>query len=358
VEATVSAARPFDRLRACVYFVIAAVYFHFARLLAEVASRGLGAGPDNSILRQLIWLFLLLVGYAGMGYAFQQQTKPLVAMGLVRRKTGPREFAIGVALGWGMIVACVLPIAIFGGLAISFSHDLASWKLLLADVVVLLFAALGEEIGFRGYPFQRLIDAVGPTGASLLMAIFFAAVHARNPWSSRMSLVVTFLSGLLLSMAYLRTRALWLPWGLHFSWNAAMGLLFGLPVSGVSDFSPVVVSDAMGPLWLTGGGYGPEASLLAVIVIFASLFVLYRVTRDYAFQYAQPVIVSGGIPVDVPPPSQHHSMVSSQPSNNSGNSGLIQIQSASTALPSKPLSEDLTVIHTPETIVSPEKPQS
>jgi uncharacterized protein len=338
----VSAARPFDRFRSGVYFVVAAVYFHFARLVAEVAGGGLGVRGNNSTLRQLLFLFLLLVGYAGMGYAFQHQNKPLAAMGLVRRSTGLREFGIGVAFGWAMVVACVLPMAIFGGLAVSFSRDLASWEALLADLIVLLFAALVEEIGFRGYPFQRLIDALGPTSASLFMAIFFAVVHARNPWSSRMSLFVTFLSGLLLSMAYLRTRALWLSWGIHFSWNASLGLLFGLPISGVGNFSPVVVSDAMGPLWLTGGGYGPEASLLAALVIIVSLFVLYRITRHYAFQYALPVIVAGGIPVDVPPPNQHHSVVASEPSNNSG---LVQIHPVSSASNSSPLSKNVPVIH-------------
>lgn len=330
-----SAARAFDRLRACVYFVIAAVYFYFARLVAEVAARGLGAGSDHSILKQVICLFLLLIGYAGMGYAFQQQSRPIASMGLVRRKGVLREFGIGVAFGWALIVACVLPIAIFGGLAISFSRDLASWEKLLVDLIVLAIAALVEEIGFRGYSFQRLMEAVGPTSASLLMAVLFAAVHAQNPSASRMSLFVTFLSGLLLAMAYLRTRALWLGWGIHFSWNAAMGLLFGLPVSGIGNFSPVVISDAMGPLWLTGGGYGPEASLLAALVLIASLFVLYRVTREYAFQYAQPVIVAAGIPVDVPAAQSHSPAPAATPNEPANNSGLIQIQPAS-ALPVTP----------------------
>jgi hypothetical protein len=113
------------------------------------------------------------------------------------------------------------------------------------------------------------------------------------------STVVTVLAGVLLSIAYLRTRALWLPWGLHFAWNATMGALFGLPVSGLRMFSPVISTTAHGPLWLTGDGYGPEGGLITAIVLLVSLGVLSWVTRDFAYEYAQPVIVAGGIPVDI-----------------------------------------------------------
>lgn len=320
-----STAGPFERIRACVYFLIAAIYFYFARIVAEKAAHGLGFGGDLSVLKQILFLFLLLVGYAGMGYAFQHQSKPLEAMGLARRSGWFREFGIGVAFGWGMIVACVLPIALFGGLAVSISRDASAWAGLLADLAVLLVAALAEEIGFRGYPFQRIMDAMGASLGTIFMATVFALIHSRNPSASAMSMTVTFLSGLLFAMAYLRTRALWMAWGIHFSWNAAMGLLFGLPISGIGSFSPVIASDAMGPLWLTGGEYGPEGSLVAAIVLIAGLFVLYRITHEYAFKYAQPVIVAGGIPVDIAPPATHQTMAAAE---TTPSSGLIQIQPA------------------------------
>jgi uncharacterized protein len=75
--------------------------------------------------------------------------------------------------------------------------------------------------------------------------------------------------------------------------------LFGLPVSGLRIFSPVVSTNAHGPIWLTGDGYGPEGSFITVLVLLVSLGVLMWVTRDYAYEYAQPVIVPGGITVDI-----------------------------------------------------------
>ena len=104
---------------------------------------------------------------------------------------------------------------------------------------------------------------------------------------------------LVLSMAYLRTRALWVSWGLNFGWKASRALIFGLTVSGVSSHSSVVEGNPMGPFWITGGGYGLDGSWVAFFVLLAIMPVVYRVTRDLDFRYNAPVIVPGGIPVDL-----------------------------------------------------------
>jgi hypothetical protein len=197
------------------------------------------------------------------------------------------------------MVACVLPTALFGALAIQVDHTPHQLLLLLVDFAVLAIAALAEEVIFRGYPFQRLIDAMGPTLATLLVGVIFGAAHLTNPDASSASLITTVLAGWLLALAYLRTRALWVSWGLHFGWNASMGLLFGLPVSGLTIFSPVVSTYTAGPVWMTGGGYGPEGSAIAIVVLLGLLIVLARVTRDLKHLYAGPVIIAGGMPVDI-----------------------------------------------------------
>jgi hypothetical protein len=89
-------------------------------------------------------------------------------------------------------------------------------------------------------------------------------LHARNPSASALSIANTALAGVLLSLAYLRTRALWLPIGLHLSWNYAQAFLYGLPVSGL-EFSAKLLSAQPGEVvWLSGGSYGPEGSVLAM----------------------------------------------------------------------------------------------
>jgi len=287
------------RLRSFSWFAIGAFYFVFAQQISLRAANGLSSGDSFVLVESLILLFLLLVGYAAMGYAGQSQREPLKTMGLVRREGWKREFALGAALGWGGVVACVLPMALVGSLVIRFWTDAHQFFLLFVNLLTLVIAALAEEIAFRGYAFQRLIDAIGPTLATLGMSVLFAVMHLMNTNASAASTLVTILAGWLFSIAYLRTRALWLPWGLHFAWNASMGILFGLPVSGLTVFNPVITTNAVGPIWLTGGGYGPEGSAVAAIVLPVLMIVLVRSTRDYAHRYTQPVIVPGGIPVDL-----------------------------------------------------------
>lgn len=316
------------RLRAFSWFVIAAIYFVFAQQISLRAANGLSSGDWFLLVQSSILLFLLLVGYAAMGYAGQSQREPLRTMGLVRRQGWKREFALGAAIGWGGVVACVLPIAVFGSLIVRFWTDSHQFFLLFVNLLTLLVAALAEEIAFRGYPFQRLIDAIGPTLATLGMSVLFALIHLLNTNATAASTLVTILAGWLFSIAYLRTRALWLPWGLHFAWNASMGLLFGLPVSGLITFNPVITTNSVGAVWLTGGEYGPEGSAVAVIVLLLLTIVLVRATRDYAHKYAQPVIVPGGIPVDIDAMArrQHEAAMSTAPASNEPQ--LIQIAPA------------------------------
>src|ERR1700742_2613836 len=101
-----------SRLRALAWFLIAVVYFELAKSVAEHAALGLARGDWLELVNRSILLFLLVVGYAAMGYAAQRQREPLKAMGLARRPEWAREFALGSALGWAGMVACVLPIAL------------------------------------------------------------------------------------------------------------------------------------------------------------------------------------------------------------------------------------------------------
>jgi hypothetical protein len=116
------------------------------------------------------------------------------------------------------------------------------------------------------------------------------------------------IAGVLFSVAYLRTHALWLGWGMHFAWAAVTAVVLGLPVGGLASYSTVVQTDTNGPLWLTGGAFGPDGALFTAIVLFVAMAAVYRATRNYAWNYTHPEIVPGGYPMDVPPPPAHTAM--------------------------------------------------
>jgi membrane protease YdiL (CAAX protease family) len=287
------------RMRAYLQFVAAVCYFFLARALAHRGAVGLASEPWVALVEQAMLVFLLLTGYAAMGSWMDRATSPVSAQGLPRRAGWPGEAGLGLSVGWAIAVICVLPLVVVGGIAIVLVLQPAAWGWLLADTAFFALLALAEEIAFRGYGFQRFAHAVGPLGAALGYAAFYAILQALLPGSNRVSVAVSVALSLLLSMAYVRTRALWFGWGINFGWKASRALVFGLAVSGVNSHSPVVQGDPMGPFWLTGGGFGLDGTWIPFLVLLAAMPVVYRLTRELDFRYNAPVIVAGGIPVDL-----------------------------------------------------------
>jgi membrane protease YdiL (CAAX protease family) len=283
-----------------------------AHALAGSAARGIwvrfNLPAEAMLLQSILWLFLLILGFAILQTISGRPLPLRDVIGLPQRATAREEWTIGAAIGWGTMVLAVLPMAIFGSLRVHFFTDLRSFLLVITNLLTLLIAALAEEVAFRGYPFRSLIRAIGPVTATILMAILFGLVHILNPNATGIGLLIAMLAGVILSIAWLRTHGLWLGWGFHFAWNASMGILFGLPVSGLTDFSSVIQTDAYGRRWLTGGDYGPEAAFFTIFACLASLIVLVFLTREYAWNYTHPPIVAGGYALDVAPPPAHAAM--------------------------------------------------
>ena len=191
--------------------------------------------------------------------------RPLRHLGLWFYRGAVREFAVGWAVGAALIAAVAVLLMAAGSLVYH-----AFWRGEVGGVVLwivlLLIASAAEEIAFRGYGMQRLIDAIGEPAGVLVFSALFAMVHMNNPSSSTLSALNTFLAGILLSLAYLKTRALWLPIGLHWSWNFMMGQVFSLPISGLNLAPRLFKAEVSGPEWLSGGSYGPEGSILFTVV--------------------------------------------------------------------------------------------
>jgi len=287
------------RIRHYFQFLVAVLYFFLAESLARHGAVGLANDAWSPLVMQAMLLFLLTLGYAAMGFWLEGQLQPVKAQGWPLRPGWPAEAGRGLAVGWGAAVACVLPLALAGGIAIVLTTEVAAWGWLVADAAYFALAAAAEEVAFRGFGFQRLRQASGPLTASLVFAIFYALLQGMQPGSSRASTAVSIVFSLLLSVAYLRTRALWVSWGLNFGWKASRALLFGLTVSGVGSHSPVVEGNPLGPLWLTGGGFGLDGSWWAFVVFLLAFPVVFRVTRELNYRYNAPVLEPAGVPVDL-----------------------------------------------------------
>jgi membrane protease YdiL (CAAX protease family) len=320
------------KLRACAQFLTAILYYFLALGLARRGAQGLVEDQWAPLVEQAMLAFLLIVGYAGMGLAFDRQQHPIGAQGFPLRPGFTHEAGLGLAAGWGLALLCVLPLTVLGGIAIRLATGPSAWEWLLADGAFFALAALAEEVAFRGYGFQRFASAVGSLGAAIGFAAFYAIVQAFQMGSSRASIAVSIALSLVLSTAYLRTRALWLSWGLNFAWKASRALVFGLALSGVNSHSPVVQGDPMGPFWLTGGGFGLDGSWITFFVLLAGLALVYRVTRELDFRYNAPVIVPAGIPVDLDAAARRQHEAAMGPAEPAA-PALVQILPASAPIP-------------------------
>ncbi len=232
----------------------------------------------DAIYRPLLALILLVTYSFLLISADRVHDGALAAMGLGLRAGWLRELAVGAALGAGMICVAVLVIMAGGHVTFAARFNVHVAGLIVLELFVLFTGAIAEELMFRGYPFQRLVDGLGPSGAIVLVSFLFGLAHIGNPHSSIWALINTVAVGVLLSVAYLRTRRLWLPWGIHFAWNTVLGMIFGLPVSGLTDFSVLVHGRAQGPAWLTGGAYGLEGSATGTAVILLGFIPLMLAT--------------------------------------------------------------------------------
>jgi membrane protease YdiL (CAAX protease family) len=202
--------------------------------------------------------------------------RPFVDIGLHGGPASGRNLLIGIVFGAGA-AALMLAAPLIAGTGHLIARNTPSAdlpeKIWFLGAVAL--GAAGEEFIFRGYAFQLLIQKIGPFATILPVSVIFGLAHASNPNASALGVFNTTLWGILLGYAFLRSRDLWLPIGIHFGWNAVLPM-FGVNLSGLTiDVTRYFYKWDLLPLW-SGGAYGPEGGLLTTIFVIALFFALMR----------------------------------------------------------------------------------
>jgi len=256
-------------------FLLAALAFFVSGNIAHEA--GDQRAFRTEFFFRLLWMVLLFGIFIWMlTIGDHVEEHRIAAQGLPRVRGWLKHFMLGCVVGFGLTLLAVAPIYFWGRLK---SVPLMSLRLLPnlgALLLMLLCGALAEELVFRGYPFQHLERAIGALRAVLVFSLVYGLLHLQNPHADAWAIVNSVLIGILLSLAYLRTRALWLPWGIHFGWNTSLGLLLGLPVSGFRVFSLLLYTQPYGPKWLTGGDYGVEAAATGALVFLLGILLVWK----------------------------------------------------------------------------------
>ena len=196
----------------------------------------------------------------------------------LRRLAGDTALGFGVGILFFILVTgCI---ALLGGYRVgSVNWD---WNALVRSLFMFLVVGVGEEVLFRGIVFRMIDDRWGTAVGLIASALIFGFVHISNNnatvWSS---LAIAVEAGLLLGAAYKWSGTLWVPIGIHWSWNYFQGPVFGFAVSGngtQSLITPVI----QGSDWLTGGSFGAEASIPAFVLGLALAIVFLWIPRRTA----------------------------------------------------------------------------
>jgi uncharacterized protein len=177
-------------------------------------------------------------------------------------RKGLWTFLIGLLVG-SLLMATVYGVLWSLGMA-SFASGTGFAGLAVA-IVYNLATSMGEELLFRAVIFRITEQVAGTTVAIGISAAIFGLLHAANPGATAFGIgALTIEFGIMMALAYVLTRNIWLAVGMHMAWNFTQGYVFGVEVSGVSQPYSILETSVSGPDLLTGGSFGPEASILAL----------------------------------------------------------------------------------------------
>ncbi|HEX8746762.1 MAG TPA: type II CAAX endopeptidase family protein [Pyrinomonadaceae bacterium] len=277
---------------AVVLFLLLSVGYLMLRSRGAAVAPGFLEGPWGWVFQSTVLLTAATV--AGFVCAKLFEGLPVRSLGWTLHKGYLIDWLKGTLVGALSLVLAALIIFASGGYRFTFaaSGTGAVLKTIIFSGLVFIIAAAAEEALFRGYPLQTMTRARLALLGLILTSLVFAYVHKDNPnnppglppftylglYFVNFPFINTALAGVWLAIAYLRTRSLWFPLGIHWSWNWTMGSLLGLPVSGIEALTPAPLLRAadMGPEWLTGGAYGVEGGAACTLAILASTLFIWR----------------------------------------------------------------------------------
>ncbi len=264
---------PLTRMLVAIIAIVSAVALEQAVLQWMYTSYGLRDQAWFVILSGATQVGTVWAIYCGYVRLFERRAATELAIG-----PAPRELAIGAAMGFGLITTTIAFLALGGWYRVDGPGQMPSAATL---VYIGIFSGFCEEVLIRGIVFRITEESLGTWLAFVVSGLLFGLLHLLNPRGTMMAAICIALeAGILLAAAYIITRRLWVPIGLHFAWNFAQGGIFGVAVSGIS-VRVMLKSTLTGPALVSGGTFGPEASIFAVLACTSMAIVLtVRAVRD------------------------------------------------------------------------------
>jgi len=192
-----------------------------------------------------------------------------------------RELAFGTMVGALLFSVTVGLLWAFGFYHIS---GVNAWTSIFSWLSLAILSGVFEELLIRGILFRVMEESLGSWLALTISAVIFGFLHLANPNATLWGAVaIAIEAGIMLAASFIYTRRLWLPIGIHFAWNFTQGAIFGVAVSG-TEAKGLLQSTLTGPAILSGGAFGAEASIFAVVICLAAgIFFVWRSLKQKKF---------------------------------------------------------------------------
>lgn len=228
---------------------------------------------DNPVLGAAIALGMGLVAVAiYVGYARLVERRKATELSL---PGAGREFALGGLIGAGLYTACAVILMVLGIYQVEGLNPLS---FLIPALAMAVKSAFFEELVFRGVLMQSVEKMAGTWAGLIVSSAAFGFIHLMNPDATiGGAAYITIEAGLLLGAAYLLTRRLWICIGIHMLWNYVQSAIFSGIVSGAVDEPGLIQDNLVGPDLLTGGSFGMERSVIALILCTSAGAILLMV---------------------------------------------------------------------------------
>lgn len=259
-------------------------------LLGGVFSAGLSLVPNikltNTLLligSQAITLVAFTVSVVIARRFLDQRSFTSLGLGWNKHAFGDLSFGFlvpGLMMGLIYLIEWLAGWLTFQGFAwhfVSFSQIFIDLGLMF---VVFIVVSWQEELLSRGYWLQNLSEGLNQFWGALISSVLFALLHLGNPHMSWYAGLGLFAAGMFMAYAYVRTRQLWLAFGLHAGWNFFEGPIFGFNVSGLEGLSAVIWQSVTGPESITGGAFGPEAGLVLLPALLLGVVLILWYTKN------------------------------------------------------------------------------
>jgi membrane protease YdiL (CAAX protease family) len=173
----------------------------------------------------------------------------------------------------GTVFAAMIWLGYVGNVQVA-TTGLAIASMLAGPLFIMALVGLWEELVFRGYILQNMAEGMGMRTAIILSCLLYGLVHSLNPNAGLLSTAIIVMFAYLRIYGYLGTGQLWLSIGMHTGWNFFQATVFGFAASGHAEDKTLITHDAQAPDWLSGGDFGPEASVLMIPIVLAALLAM------------------------------------------------------------------------------------